>query len=342
MAGDFGFAPTDRPDYIFISYNSEDTDRVAAIARRLSYSNAPVWYDKGLEYGEKWEAQISRRIMDARCLLLFFTKGILTKSNSYVKKEYDMATRFFNKPVYVVMLDDIRDQEVPYDKVPWWIDIQDRQSIPAADVTDLDKLTQRILSALGIQSHEEKANALIARYNALFGAGQHEEAEKYLEEYLNRKSVSAKAETIGNMFRRQLLADSPMCRKFTRRTDKPRINHVGELVDSFFESCQLEINGCLLTVGNSIVFHRGNRGDAHVINIWKDDENIHTIGRLIEARSLCVYYDPLDDLLYICWIGDLERMVAGDLETDEIVYVTAIQNPGGHPCCSNFHYPTAD
>lgn len=338
MAGDFGFLPTDRPDYIFISYNSDDMERVGKIVRRISHSNVPVWYDRGLEYGEKWESQISKRIMDAKCVLLFFTKGILSKTNSYVKKEYDMATKFFNKNVYVVMLDEIQNKDVPYDKVPWWIDIQDHQSIMAVGINDMDVIVTRILSAMGVQSHEEKTNSLLKQYNTLFGDGQNEAAEKYLLEYLGKKSISAKAETVCNIYRKQILGVAPASRKLANRVDKPLLNHVGRYVDSFFECCQIEIENCVFTIGNSFVFHRGNRGDAHVINIWKDDENVHTLGGLIDAYELSVYYDQVDKLLYICAFGTRESMVDGELQEDGVIHVTVVESPDSFPRCSNFRF----
>ena len=74
-----GFAPSDRPNYYFVSYNSEDVDRITPIAKSLFHAGVPLWYDFGLEYGEKWESQISEKIMNLQAILLFFTKGILTK-----------------------------------------------------------------------------------------------------------------------------------------------------------------------------------------------------------------------------------------------------------------------
>ena len=63
-----GFTPTADPNYYFVSYNSEDADRVGLIAQRLCRSDVPLWYDYGLEYGEKWEGQISGRLKDAQAV----------------------------------------------------------------------------------------------------------------------------------------------------------------------------------------------------------------------------------------------------------------------------------
>ena len=52
MAHYFGFEPVEQPGSYFISYNSEDADRVAPIAKELHDRGVPVWYDRGLTSGE--------------------------------------------------------------------------------------------------------------------------------------------------------------------------------------------------------------------------------------------------------------------------------------------------
>ena len=130
MACDLGFRPSDNPEYYFLSYNSEDADRVSEIVVQMSQFGINLWYDKGVEYGEKWEKIIAEKIHDCQAVVLFFTKGILSKENSYVEKEYKIALKFQRK-IYVVMMDDIEDGDVPPEKMPWWIDIKDLQCVEA-------------------------------------------------------------------------------------------------------------------------------------------------------------------------------------------------------------------
>lgn len=152
MAEDFGFAPCNEPGYYFVSYNSEDAERVGAIARKLHSNNVLLWYDKGIPYGEKWEAIIAEKIKKSQAVILFFTKGILFKEDSYVKKEYRIATKNFKKKVYVIMLDFIDDESVPLDKVFWFNDIRDNHNIDIVDINDLDKISNEIMSAIDIKN----------------------------------------------------------------------------------------------------------------------------------------------------------------------------------------------
>ena len=149
MSNYLGFEPSECPEYYFVSYNNEDAVRVGEIAGRLFEDKIPLWYDHGIEYGEKWERAISGKLAGCKAVLLFFTKGILQKENSYVRKEYTMATEYFDKKVYVVILDQVEKKEIPFDKVPWWIDIQEKQCINAIRIADAAAVAQKIKEAIG-------------------------------------------------------------------------------------------------------------------------------------------------------------------------------------------------
>lgn len=153
MSNYLGFEPCNDSDYYFVSYNNEDAERVGAITQKLC-NNLPLWYDYGIEYGKKWKKIITEKIAASRAVILFFTKGILLKEESYVQTEYEIATEFFDKKVYVVMLDHVEKKSVPKDKVFWFIDICERQNINAFDTSNPDIISNTITSALGIKKHE--------------------------------------------------------------------------------------------------------------------------------------------------------------------------------------------
>lgn len=335
-----GFSPTDKPNYFFVSYNSEDIDRVGPIAQRVFRSNVPLWYDHGLEYGEKWELQITQRIKDCQAVILFFTKGILEKKNSYVRKEYEMATKYFDRKVYVVMLDAIENKDVPYDKVPWWIDLQERQSIVAAGVDDLDAIANRILKAIGMHSHEEKMNLLIQNYKELHEEGRHEDAERYLAEYLRGNALVDRGRLMASIVSGSIenisLVES--CEIITGKLAEPLIDHMGQKVSFFFECSRLMLGQTCFTFGNSMVFHRGTRGDAHIINIWRGDENIYTIGGLVEAADMHIYYESIGDVIYICYHSVKEEMRGGELCEDIYWNVSILEDPMNTAVCTDLKW----
>ena len=148
MSSYLGFQPTKSQDYYFVSYNNEDADRVGTITQKMAAAGVNLWYDHGIEYGDNWETVITERIQNAQAIVLFFTEGILQKSNSYVQKEYKIATEFFGKRVYVVLLDQISKDEVPMEKVAWWMSINEKQCITGYEYTDTARLARDVIGAL--------------------------------------------------------------------------------------------------------------------------------------------------------------------------------------------------
>ncbi len=332
-----GFEPTDRPNYYFVSYNSEDVDRITPITKSLFHAGVPLWYDFGLEYGEKWESQISGKIMNSQAILLFFTKGILTKANSYVRKEYEMATKFFDRKVFVVMMDKIENKDVPFDKVPWWIDVQEHQSIDVSDMTDLSAVVSRVSQAIGMETGKERMSRLIENYRALYDDGRRDEAEAYLTEYLHGQSLAGKAQTIRNIVSQHVDGMNASCgTEVQGRLESDLIDHVDNRRSSFFECHRVTLDDTVFTVGNSIIFHRSGRGDAHVLNVWRGEELLYTVGRLIDAQDTQVYYDRTDDILYICFSSAKEEMVDGEVEETFFHTTVTVESPTTDAVCTVF------
>ena len=104
MAREFGFEPSTNPPYYFISYNSQDSARVAAVCREMNRRCVPMWYDRGLIAGEEWERQIAEKIRDCHEVIMFVTKNLLSRNDSYVVTEYDLAKRAYNKHIHIINL----------------------------------------------------------------------------------------------------------------------------------------------------------------------------------------------------------------------------------------------
>ena len=171
MACDFGVPVTENGEYYFISYNSEDADRVASIVRKMHEEGVPIWYDKGIDYGDLWEEVITTHVADSKAVIIFFTQGILEKEESYVSIEYEMAKKYFKKPIYIVFLDEIDEQNVPRKYVRWMIELNRLQNIHRIHFTDSQTFANEILKLVGcnssvhvrIDSDEKSKNAVADR-----------------------------------------------------------------------------------------------------------------------------------------------------------------------------------
>ncbi len=146
MSAYLGFKPTDGDDYHFVSYNNEDADRVGAVLQ-LICGTVPIWYDNGIEYGDKWEETISVRLVNCRSVILFLTKGIFMKHDSYVQKEFRMG-RMMEKDFLIVFLDRITSKDIPASKLAFWDDLTQIQSIEAFKKKDRKAVADEIVKAL--------------------------------------------------------------------------------------------------------------------------------------------------------------------------------------------------
>ena len=156
MATDFGIKATTEPGYYFVSYNTEDSERIAEICRELVSEGLPIWYDDGIPHDSFWEGILAERINNCEEAIFFITKGIFEKGRTrkltdiYTYREYNLA-RIYEKKTLIVFLDEINPKEdVKHDLMGWWqeIDPSIRQGLIEYD-NDPIKIKRDILKALG-------------------------------------------------------------------------------------------------------------------------------------------------------------------------------------------------
>ena len=158
MACYLGFSPVETErGYYFVSYNSDDLQRIQPLVKGLFEAGLPLWYDYALEYGKEWKKQIARKINGSDAVLLFLTRGVVEKESSFVREEYDMATEFFDKKVYVVLLDKIQKNEIPIDSVPWWMEVIKNHVIDLTRVSATEAQVGEICTALGVKPRQAES-----------------------------------------------------------------------------------------------------------------------------------------------------------------------------------------
>lgn len=135
MANNFGFMPVIEGERYFISYKSDDAERVGEITRKLNEMGVPMWYDYGIQKGKIWEREINRHIRDSEAFVMFVTKALFSAKDTYVQKEFTLAT-MYGKKTYIVWLDDIdpfaRPGDVVDDLKTWYVDVDKLQGIKVA------------------------------------------------------------------------------------------------------------------------------------------------------------------------------------------------------------------
>ena len=144
MASNFGFAPSKKKGAYFISYNTEDAERIAPIVFDLHKSGLDIWYDGGLKHGgNKWDNQIAGKMMDCTAVIMFITEGIFKKPESYVKTEYEMAVDIYDKRIFVVMMDTIDRKvfrtEIGLNYAPWYTQLKQHHLVIDATAKGIRK-----------------------------------------------------------------------------------------------------------------------------------------------------------------------------------------------------------
>jgi|GEM_PF-1901479 len=131
MAAYFGFDAYDieknSEPFLFISYKSEDCDRVAVYARYLHDNGINVWYDNGLHAGSDWESYLMSVIerKNCRAVLLFLSSKV---ADSTVIPLETTQARACKKPTVAVHLEPGLDVEQLLSKAIK-VYVEQRQSI---------------------------------------------------------------------------------------------------------------------------------------------------------------------------------------------------------------------
>lgn len=107
---------------VFLSYKRNDEARAGWLVRALQAQGLEVWWDRGLQAGESWRAQIETELAAARCVVVLWTTASVGPEGGFVKDE---ATRGLRRRALVqVLLDRVElpvgfGEEQAIDLVGW-------------------------------------------------------------------------------------------------------------------------------------------------------------------------------------------------------------------------------
>lgn len=150
MANYLGFEPTESTPFYFISYDTLDKDTVTKYVCEMNSRGLPLWYDHGIHMGSKWEQVIAQHVADCEAVILFFSKSIFTKADSYVRKEFNLA-QDYKKKIIVVHLEPIASEDVPVQYAFWWGNVRDLQGVTAFQCRDVDDCVSRLFAEMDVK-----------------------------------------------------------------------------------------------------------------------------------------------------------------------------------------------
>jgi hypothetical protein len=162
MANYLGFDPAETTPYYFISYDTSDKERVSEYVTAMNAKGLPMWYDHGIHAGTEWESVIADHIVNCEAVILFFSKRIFLKDDSYVRKEFNLAVAY-GKRIIVVLLDDIAQYEVPIKYALWWESVRDLQGVLAFTCANIDECVDKVLDGLNSKNTRTKTTARVSK-----------------------------------------------------------------------------------------------------------------------------------------------------------------------------------
>lgn len=150
----------DMEKYYFISYNVDEKDkRTDAYVEEFKRRGLNVWYDvEALPVGERWDTHIARGIKNCEAVIMFITKALFTKHDPYVVTEFDLATKFYKKTVYIVLLDKIENSDVPDELANWWMIIGKLQTVYSFKYNyDVSVCVEKIMKTINFSPEKKPA-----------------------------------------------------------------------------------------------------------------------------------------------------------------------------------------
>ena len=118
--------------YCYISCDSSDNARAAAICREITALGGKYCHDDGRFTGEEWRKQITDRITGSVAYIIFVSKALMARENRFVRNEFFFAGKA-GKPMYAVMLDEILPEDIDGSLKKWYEEIRTKCTvIPAS------------------------------------------------------------------------------------------------------------------------------------------------------------------------------------------------------------------
>ena len=328
MSRYLGIEPVNGGPYYFISYNSEDVDRVSAYAKIMARYNIPMWYDHGLKTGCEWQEDIANHIQNCEGVILFLTKKIFAKEQSFVYTEYEMAKNYFDKKMYIILLDEFDKKDIPNKYLSWWIEIQHIQSISCLTEESFLNSMERVMEDIGY-SNDPRIN--LEKIRKKIEELDEDHRKVFIEEYLQfmsrNEEISAKAKFYAELVCSGALRNS--------RNDDPSVFGTGDKI----------------IIGNTELlflerdWHCSRALEPTRIEVYQNGQGIFLINYICEGCVWHMYYDKKNNQLFVCYKGisyheadvyeaALERGEDYDYRTD--VGVLIIEDPANAAKCYLF------
>lgn len=78
---------------VFVSYASDDRDRVSALVEALQTDGLDIWWDKRLVVGNSFPEKIQEALENSKCIVVCWSKAALARDRDWVRGEAEQARK---------------------------------------------------------------------------------------------------------------------------------------------------------------------------------------------------------------------------------------------------------
>jgi hypothetical protein len=102
----FNFVPYQgKGQYIFISYAHANSHLITNIVEKLNGMGYNIWYDSGIEYGDKWIKSIEEHLKNSSLVLSFISPEY--SQSDWCMREYTYAEKIGKKVIHIKIADGV-------------------------------------------------------------------------------------------------------------------------------------------------------------------------------------------------------------------------------------------
>lgn len=289
MSHFFSPPPFVRFDLLYLSCAAGDALPAGPVVALLEDHGVPLWHGFDPDSSEAAPTAAPERIRKCSAFLLFLSRSTFQDPFPHTRYEYKLAQRF-GKPIYVILLEELRYGDIPGPLLRWWQDLRGVPCFAAWEPEEMNRLLECLQQILGKLEPAEQRIQQIAQYQQLCYRNEYKEADALLSGFLRGKTPEARAQLLYEMLSRSPNSGgvfAPLFKDLSFRNQ-----YRGDSADG------QEFHGHRFRAEARTVFHRG-LSDADVLDIFRDGACIFTVPGLVDVWSICIIPSGEEDVLYV-------------------------------------------